>query len=176
MVKVPARKKNKAYFVDDDAKLFYDILDAEWDPFILDAGLELKPALYIGEFEEVTSFASAEDSRSPVMLRINADDLTLEPQGICYDSWRRTKIMTFFIKCSEREYVIRATNELYRILAKYRKKPGNDWDMIGDIIDTPIYPSHKIFLRSISFQLIDFFIILPNDGYKFDEERKVKRK
>jgi len=171
----PKGKRALKYYVDDDAVLFKDIFEAEWDKTILEPGLELMPEVYIGEFAEPTHFSSAENSRSPAMLRINADDLILTPQGVCYDSWNRRKTISLFVKCSQREYVIRASNEIYRILAKYRKKPGNDWDMIGDIMDLPIYPSHKIYHRTITFQLVDWFIVLPNDGCKSPEERRVVR-
>jgi len=90
------------------------------------------------------------------------DEIVSEPRGISYDSETSTRAIRIDIRGIDRESTLLCADQVRKILAQYRLRPGNGWQTLAFTQHTPVYPSFKFFHTISTFTLTKYYTLLPN--------------
>lgn len=142
-------------FIDDDAKMIYDFLKDNWQK----GELKDKTVFFYNEEDDPALF---DFKTGEMAIRVYADEIVSEPRGISYDSEMTTRAIRIDIRGINREQTILCADQVRKILAQYRLRPGNGWQTLYFTSHTPVYPSFKFFHTITSFQLKKYYTLLPN--------------
>lgn len=142
-------------FLYDDGLMIHEILENNWTE-----GLMKDKKLIFSN--DQTDPASIDYSDGCVTIKIYADEIINDPRGISYDSVTQHRNIRLQIQTTNRELSIAATDQIMRILALYRIRPGNNWDIMFFSSTNPRYPSYNFFDSTITIQLKKFYHMLPN--------------
>lgn len=141
-------------YYDDDARMIHDILEREWDEDVL----KDKVLLY---FDESKDISSVNFNRGELAIKIYADEMENEPMGIGFDSVSSDRYVHLEVRTIDRDLYIGAIDEIYRILVKYRLRPGNTWDTLWMDGYERMYPAEKFYHGVITIHLKKYCHTFP---------------
>jgi hypothetical protein len=142
-------------FLDDDGQMIHDILENNWAEGLM----KDKTLLF---FNDQTDIASIDYGSGCIAVKIYADEIVNEPRGISFDSVTQHRNIRLNIQTMSRELSLAAVDQIMKILALYRIRPGNDWQTMWFSSYTPIYPTYNFFRYNITIQLKKYYQMLPN--------------
>ena len=143
----------EGYF-DDDARMIHDILEREWNEDVL----KDKILLY---YDETKDISSVNFNTGELAIKIYADEVDNEPMGIGFDSITSDRYVHLEVRTIDRDLYIGAIDEIYRILVKYRLRPGNTWDTMWLDGYERMYPAEKFFHGVLTIHLKKYCHTFP---------------
>ena len=144
----------QGYF-DDDAQMIYNFIKDNWSK----GDLQYKAIFFYDETKDPALF---DFKTGEVAIRIYADEIISEPRGISYDSESQSRAIRIDVRCIDRETTMLCVDQIRKILAQYRLRPGNAWGTLSFASFTPVYPSFKFYHYIVSFTLRKYYNMLPN--------------
>lgn len=156
MIYMPVKQYQFKGYIDDDARLIYEMLVKFWPK---KGPLQEKAIFFYNEIDDPQAF---DFKTGEIAIRIYADNIISEPKGISYDSESASRTINIDIRGLDRDDTRYCADQIRYILAMNRLRPGNDWQTLQFSAYQPIYPSFKFFHTVVSCTLRKYYTMLPN--------------
>lgn len=135
------------FYVSDDATMIGSFILSDWsyNPTKLK-----KPDIYYTPDTDVDTYNFAQGG---IQCQIYADEMYKVPRGIGFDGYEVVRNIHIHLKCMNYQFILMASDEIERILNTHRINPGNNWNLLFDVADSPVWPSRKFIYREITVSL-----------------------
>lgn len=139
------------YYVSDDARMIGQFIENDWS---LPHKKVKKPIVFYTPDYDMDSF---DYSQGETLCFVTADDIKKIPKGIGFDGYNQTRVIRIRLRSRSNEDMLKITDEIERIMSDHAINPGNNWNLLYDVVDSPIYPFRKFVQRDLSLTLQCFW-------------------
>jgi len=141
------RPNGQTGYVLDDAEMIAKFIQDDWD---IPIPILIKPIVFFNQDVDPDTFNFA---TGDIQCIIYSDDISKIPLGIGFDGYEVQRNILITLKSMSRTKVIKASDEIERIMALHAIRPGNGWHMLYDVTDMPIKQGRKMYRRDLSLIL-----------------------
>lgn len=138
------------YYISDDAKMIGEFIQKDWSL----SRKYKKPVIFYNPDYDMDSF---DYSQGETMCFITADDIKKIPKGIGFDGYNVTRVIRIRLRTRSNEEIMRISDEIERIMAMHAINPGNNWNLLYDVLNAPIYPYRKFVQRDVALTLQSYW-------------------